>query len=95
MSEMNILDCSPIEENLAILYLDLFQGGSETTGALVEWIILFMALNPEKQSKLQAEIDTVLPKMLPCSMDHRDRCTHKIQFIIIKRPFLNYDFYLK
>ncbi|XP_069449028.1 cytochrome P450 2J2-like isoform X2 [Ovis canadensis] len=48
------------EENLIYNTLDLFLAGTETTSTALRWGLLYMALNPEIQEKVQAEIDRVL-----------------------------------
>jgi len=70
---MNILrdTVSFVEDNFAVMLMDLFQGGSETTSALIEWIVLYLARDPEKQRKLHEEIDRVLPNMERCSLSHK------------------------
>uniref|UniRef100_A0A8D1QK81 Cytochrome P450 2J2 n=1 Tax=Sus scrofa TaxID=9823 RepID=A0A8D1QK81_PIG len=48
------------EENLICSTLDLFVAGTETTSTTLRWGLLFMAMYPEIQEKVQAEIDRVL-----------------------------------
>uniref|UniRef100_A0A8D1D2G2 Cytochrome P450 2J2 n=1 Tax=Sus scrofa TaxID=9823 RepID=A0A8D1D2G2_PIG len=48
------------EENLICSTLDLFFAGTETTSTTLRWGLLYMALYPEVQEKVQAEIDRVL-----------------------------------
>ncbi|XP_055258416.1 cytochrome P450 2J2-like isoform X1 [Moschus berezovskii] len=48
------------EENLVYSTLDLFFAGTETTSTTLRWGLLYMALYPEIQEKVQAEIDKVL-----------------------------------
>ncbi|CAI9152107.1 unnamed protein product [Rangifer tarandus platyrhynchus] len=48
------------DENLIYSTLDLFTAGTETTSTTLHWGLLLMALYPEIQEKVQAEIDRVL-----------------------------------
>ncbi|XP_007106203.1 cytochrome P450 2J2 isoform X1 [Physeter macrocephalus] len=48
------------KENLIYSTLDLFFAGTETTSTTLRWALLYMALYPEIQEKVQAEIDRVL-----------------------------------
>nr|XP_010986864.2 cytochrome P450 2J2-like isoform X1 [Camelus dromedarius] len=48
------------EENLIYITLDLFFAGTETTSTTLCWGLLYMALYPDIQEKVQAEIDRVI-----------------------------------
>ncbi|XP_006974087.1 cytochrome P450 2J4-like isoform X1 [Peromyscus maniculatus bairdii] len=48
------------EESLICSTLDLFLAGTETTSTTLRWALLYMALFPEVQEKVQAEIDRVI-----------------------------------
>ncbi|XP_006879803.1 PREDICTED: cytochrome P450 2J2-like [Elephantulus edwardii] len=61
------------EENLVCSTLDLFLAGTETTSTTLRWALLYMALNPEIQEKVQAEIDKVLGQSQQPSMANRDQ----------------------
>ncbi|XP_012877754.1 PREDICTED: cytochrome P450 2J2 [Dipodomys ordii] len=50
------------EENLICCTLDLFLAGTETTSTTLRWGLLYMALNPEIQEKVQTEIDRVVSR---------------------------------
>ena len=41
------------KQNLRNIYLDLFLAGSETTSSTLKWVLLYVALNPTMQLKLQ------------------------------------------
>ncbi|KAF4021738.1 hypothetical protein G4228_013914 [Cervus hanglu yarkandensis] len=60
------------EENLIYSTLDLFFAGTETTSTTLRWGLLYMALNPEIQEKVQAEIDKVLGESRQPSMAARE-----------------------
>ncbi|XP_064521208.1 cytochrome P450 2J3-like isoform X2 [Pseudopipra pipra] len=48
------------EEHLVACTLDLMFAGTETTSSTLRWALLFMALHPEIQARVQAEIDAVI-----------------------------------
>uniref|UniRef100_A0A4X2KEM6 Cytochrome P450 family 2 subfamily J member 2 n=1 Tax=Vombatus ursinus TaxID=29139 RepID=A0A4X2KEM6_VOMUR len=48
------------EKNLVFCTLDLFIAGTETISTTLRWALLYMALYPEIQGKIQAEIDRVV-----------------------------------
>ncbi|XP_044800845.2 cytochrome P450 2J2 isoform X3 [Bubalus bubalis] len=60
------------DENLICSTLDLFLAGTETTSTTLRWGLLFMALNPEIQEKVQAEIDRVLGQSQKVSTASRE-----------------------
>ncbi|XP_070324178.1 cytochrome P450 2J2-like isoform X2 [Odocoileus virginianus] len=60
------------EENLIYSTLDLFFAGTETTSTTLRWGLLYMALYPEIQGKVQAEIDKVLGELRQPSMAARE-----------------------
>ncbi|KAG8508527.1 Cytochrome P450 2J2, partial [Galemys pyrenaicus] len=60
------------EEGLIFCTLDLFFAGTETTSTTLRWALLYMALNPDIQEKVHAEIDTVLSQSLQPSTSLRD-----------------------
>ena len=47
-------------EQLVSICLDFFVAGSETTSTTLTWAIMHMALNPNVQTKCQAEIDAAV-----------------------------------
>ncbi|XP_048362064.1 cytochrome P450 2J2-like isoform X2 [Sphaerodactylus townsendi] len=61
------------EENLIFSTLDLFFAGTETTSTTLRWALLYMAIYPEIQAKVQAEIDSVIGQSGQPSMDDRER----------------------
>ncbi|GAB1288649.1 Cytochrome P450 2J6 [Apodemus speciosus] len=60
------------EENLICSTLDLFFAGTETTSTTLRWALLYMALYPEVQEKVQAEIDRVVGQKRTASLADRD-----------------------
>nr|XP_038967040.1 cytochrome P450 2J3-like isoform X2 [Rattus norvegicus] len=60
------------EENLICSTLDLFLAGTETTSTTLRWAVLYMALYPEVQEKVQAEIDQVIGQEKHPSLADRD-----------------------
>ncbi|CAG7818681.1 unnamed protein product, partial [Allacma fusca] len=58
------------EENLVVTCRDLFFAGSETMSTTLSWMFLYLALNPEVQRKVQAEIENVIGTNLP-TLDQR------------------------
>ncbi|XP_060062288.1 cytochrome P450 2J2 isoform X2 [Erinaceus europaeus] len=72
------------EENLICSTLDLFFAGTETTSTTLRWGLLYMALNPEVQEKVQAEIDRVIGQSPPNmavreSMPYTNAVIHEVQ----------------
>nr|XP_027230053.1 uncharacterized protein LOC113821725 [Penaeus vannamei] len=72
------------KRDLVFLLIDLFFAGSETTTNTLTHLFYYMAMNPDIQKKVQAEIDEVLPKgTLPTlddrpSMPYTDAVIHEI-----------------
>ncbi|XP_026501982.2 cytochrome P450 2J2-like, partial [Terrapene carolina triunguis] len=60
------------EENLVFSTLDLFFAGTETTSTTIRWALLYMALYPDIQERVQAEIDAVIGQSRQPAMDDRD-----------------------
>ncbi|XP_074077405.1 cytochrome P450 2J4-like isoform X2 [Macrotis lagotis] len=60
------------EKNLVFCTLDLFLAGTETTSTTLRWGLLYMALNPEIQGKIQAEIDRVVGQARQPTMADRE-----------------------
>ncbi|XP_058513237.1 cytochrome P450 2J1-like isoform X1 [Ochotona princeps] len=60
------------EQNLICCTLDLFFAGTETTSSTLRWGLLYMALYPEVQEKVHAEIDSVIGRWQQPSMAFRE-----------------------
>ncbi|KAF7235654.1 Cytochrome P450 2J2 [Varanus komodoensis] len=75
LNEMAKEDAAPSfhEENLLHCALDLFSAGTETTSATLRWALLYMALHPDIQAKVQAEIDSVIGQSRQPATEDRDR----------------------
>ncbi|CAG7836749.1 unnamed protein product [Allacma fusca] len=52
---------------------DLFFAGSDTTSTTLSWTMLFMAYNPEVQTKLQMELDSVVGKSRSVSLADKSK----------------------
>ncbi|MCQ7614287.1 cytochrome P450, partial [Salmonella enterica] len=59
-------------ENLICTTLDLFLAGAETTSTTLRWALLYMALYPEVQEKVHAEIDRVVGQGKQPSLGDRE-----------------------
>ncbi|XP_039591741.1 cytochrome P450 2J2-like isoform X2 [Polypterus senegalus] len=60
------------EENLSYCLLDLFVAGTETTSTTLRWALLYMMKYPDVQEKVQKEIDAILGRDQPPSMQDRN-----------------------
>uniref|UniRef100_A0A7N4NL11 Cytochrome P450 family 2 subfamily J member 2 n=1 Tax=Sarcophilus harrisii TaxID=9305 RepID=A0A7N4NL11_SARHA len=73
------------EKNLIYCTMDLFFAGTETTSTTLRWALLYMALYPEIQGKIQAEIDRVIgqsrqPTMADKeNMPYTNAAVHEVQ----------------
>ncbi|XP_064003034.1 cytochrome P450 2J2-like isoform X2 [Pogoniulus pusillus] len=61
------------EENLVACVLDLLFAGTETTATTLRWALLYMAIHPEIQARVQAEIDLVMGQVRQPALENRDK----------------------
>ncbi|XP_059334117.1 cytochrome P450 2J2-like [Ammospiza nelsoni] len=61
------------EEHLMACSLDLMFAGTETTSSTLRWALLFMAVHPEIQARVQAEIDAVIGQARPPALEDRNK----------------------
>ncbi|XP_066976818.1 cytochrome P450 2L1-like [Macrobrachium rosenbergii] len=59
--------------NLATTICDLFVAGSETTSSTMRWMVALLATHPEVQKKMQGEIDSVVSRDQPPSIQDREK----------------------
>ena len=64
------------EHQLRRCIQDLFIVGTETVSNALKWITLFMAMNPDVQVKVHAEIDRVIGRQRPPAMPDRPNMTY-------------------
>ncbi|NXN47142.1 CP2J2 protein, partial [Rhinoptilus africanus] len=73
------------EENLVACALDLLFAGTETTSTTIRWALLYMAVYPEIQARVHAEIDAVIGQARqPCledrnNMPYTNAVIHEVQ----------------
>ncbi|NXV32798.1 CP2J2 protein, partial [Rissa tridactyla] len=60
------------EENLVACTLDLLFAGTETTSTTIRWALLYMAMYPEIQARVHAEIDAVIGQGRQPSLEDRN-----------------------
>ncbi|NXV63744.1 CP2J2 protein, partial [Molothrus ater] len=61
------------EEHLMACSLDLMFAGTETTSSTLRWALLFMAIHPEIQARVQAEIDAVIGQARSPALEDRNK----------------------
>ncbi|NXI37150.1 CP2J2 protein, partial [Galbula dea] len=59
------------EENLVACVLELFFAGTESTSTTIRWALLYMAMYPEIQAQVQAEIDRVIGQARQPALEDR------------------------
>ncbi|NXU58126.1 CP2J2 protein, partial [Turnix velox] len=60
------------EKNLVACALDLLFAGTETTATTIRWALLYMAMYPDIQAHVQAEIDAVIGQARQPSLEDRN-----------------------
>nr|XP_027231755.1 cytochrome P450 2L1-like [Penaeus vannamei] len=60
-------------KDLSKLVFDMFTAGSETTTNTLTWMLYYLAAFPDVQTKMQEEVDRVLPKDALPTLDDRPR----------------------
>ncbi|NXQ35157.1 CP2J2 protein, partial [Alaudala cheleensis] len=60
------------DKHLIACALDLMFAGTETTSSTLRWALLFMAMHPEIQARVQAEIDAVIGQARPPALEDRN-----------------------
>ncbi|NWI93343.1 CP2J2 protein, partial [Pitta sordida] len=60
------------EEHLVACALDLLFAGTETTSSTLRWALLFMAVHPDIQARVQAEIDAIIGRARQPGLEDRN-----------------------
>ncbi|XP_048802308.1 cytochrome P450 2J2-like isoform X2 [Lagopus muta] len=60
------------EDNLVACTLDLLFAGTETTSTTIRWALLYMAVYPEIQARVQAEINAVIGQTRQPALEDRN-----------------------
>lgn len=61
------------EDNLVVSVGDIFTAASETTSITLRWILFYMIKHPEIQTRVQAELDGVVPRDRLPGLQDRDK----------------------
>ncbi|XP_068240641.1 cytochrome P450 2L1-like [Palaemon carinicauda] len=61
------------ETDLRLILFDALFAGSDTTYNTMKWIFIYMAAHPDKQRKLQEELDNVLPSGTLVTLEDKPR----------------------
>ena len=61
------------EDTLAMILVDLFIAGNETTSTALLWFFLLMVAHPHIQQKVQQEIDSMVPDGTGPLLEHRNK----------------------
>uniref|UniRef100_A0A669PI42 Cytochrome P450 family 2 subfamily J member 2 n=1 Tax=Phasianus colchicus TaxID=9054 RepID=A0A669PI42_PHACC len=64
------------EDNLVACAFDLLFAGTETTSTTIRWALLYMAMYPEIQARVQAEIDAVIGQTRQPTLADRDNMSY-------------------
>ena len=77
----NSPDISFTEEELLVVSMDMFTAGSETTSTTLAWAVNYMITHPKIQTRVQAEIDTVLGDRPP-SLEDKEALSYTVATIM-------------
>lgn len=69
------------EDDLAIICMDLFVAGAESTSNTIEFLIMYLILNPDVQKKLQEELDRVLQRSRRPNLDDKNQMHYAMAVI--------------
>ena len=68
------------DNNLSLCMADVFTGGSDTSGNIFIWGLLFMTYYPEIQQKLRQEIESQIGDRIP-TLEDKEHCHYVMAFI--------------
>lgn len=78
------------ELDLVVSVMDMFGAGSDTTASTLRWAIMHMAKYPQVQTRLQQELDALLPKDTPPALHHKEQLVESFDLFLCHLDYLHF-----